>query len=68
MEQLEEEKAKKKREVEIKEKNEMLRREKAKHQQEFIHKSEKLENNLIIGKVINVIPTFKNEELVVENI
>ena len=46
IEQLEKEKAKKKREVEIKEKNEMLRRERAKHQQEFIHKSEKLENNL----------------------
>ena len=48
IEQLEEEKAKKKREFEIKEKNEMLKREQAKKQQEFIHKSEKLENNLTL--------------------
>ena len=62
MEQLEEEKAKKKREVEIKEKNEMLRREKAKHQQEFIHKSEKLENNLInILKKISKMKIIINE-------
>ena len=46
IEQLEEEKAKKKREFEIREKNELLKREQAKKDQEFLHKSEKLENNL----------------------
>ena len=62
MEKLEEEKAKKKRELEIKEKNETLRREKAKHQQEIMHKSEKLENNLInILKKISKMKIIINE-------
>ena len=62
IEQLEEEKAKKKREFEIKEKNEMIKREQAKKQQEFIHKSEKLENNLTnILKKISKMKIIINE-------
>jgi len=45
MEQLEEEKARKKREFEIKERNELMKLEQSKKENEIIHKSEKLESN-----------------------
>jgi hypothetical protein len=53
LEKLESEKARKKREVENKEKNEQLRKENDKKDKDFIHKSEKLEQNLhnIIKKI-----------------
>jgi len=53
LEKLESEKARKKREFENKEKNDVIRRENEKKDKEFIHKSEKLEQNLhnIIKKI-----------------
>ena len=46
LEKLESEKARKKRDFENKEKNDILRKESEKKDKEFIHKSEKLEQNL----------------------
>ena len=62
IEQLEEEKARKKKEIEQKEKNELMKREQAQREQEFIHKNEKLENNLTnILKKISKMKIIINE-------
>lgn len=59
---IESEKARKKREVEIKEKNDVMKKENQKKQNEFIHKSEKLEHNLYhVVKKLNEMKIYTTQ-------